>query len=1216
MVALNTIEESLAVTPKGVIDAINRLDVPVVGVAADTGNQYISQISETNGKINAVLATATIGSENTPIWIDQGVITAITGTIANDISGNASTATAFASDVTISLTGDITGSANGTHGWSIKTDIGAGTVTNAMLAGSITNDKLDKSTIGIAGTNIALGSGIDKTTLLFNLGLTNAAHYIGKATEELTDGGTENPTISGYDFANDRKSGDIVLGKDGDKEYIWGFNGWELLGPVDTIQASTGTGIQNRMAYYSAANMISSTSHYTTDTEVAINKTSITNGYSFEVNGNSIYDGNIRLNDTILERLIESKQANGSDWARNIISILDKKGTSFAHLGAYGSAENFYYLYLGSGAYNSANNLRIYPAANDQSEKIAIGRTTIAAAAATLYVKGTPGEFTFRNRKITPVATFDGQTYFTGSINAASLIATNVTNNSTAPSTPVGDGAYYLYGNNVEYAKLYIRRMGLAPTENNGEYSNAGQGAVRLSLGNAKVYENSANGEADNAYGDILLYYPQGENYTIYEPGVIYHNNNSGLDTFSYWGARSTTADEDAYATWVLGNSIKKTSTTAHSEGRLRIYSDSSGYHQIVGASTTGARVHYFPDTSGWIVTGGNGKDTGVGNASKPVYIDTNGITKPISYTIEKSVPNNALFTDTWVALSTSAAGYVAQAPDDTHKFLRGDATWTDITSAKSTTLAWNTESTVATIGGYDIKVKLPANPNTNTDTLVKQTAKSDAIEYKILAGANSNPISGTAYEAVYDTTITLNPSTNTITAANFDGALKGNADTATKVNNALTITLNNSTKTFNGSADTSISFYAPTTGGIANTQALVGNGATTAPKWVNISPSITITDGTASATPKVNVTVLGQSGTAQAITTATTGVYGATKLTDAYTSTDATLAATGKSILAAIQTLDVSAVGGETGEYISKISETNGKISATKATTTVSNSWVAGTTAGPTIKTTVNGITGTAVAIPSASATASGAVTTGAQEFKGLKTIRYTEGHYFYDKGDNTSKFYKIKINSTASWMLTFTIRVYHGYDWNDIVISGYNYTSSATKTWYAPRATMLGGNHDYEVSVYFGKDADNSLWIGLQAKAYTGLDIFQVTNGGSTQIADIAELFTITLVDSLGGEQISNSPIKVKRPARKGETITYTPAGTVSKPTITLTPTTNKIHVQQNATTPALAMSVDETTETLSFSWNVREVSVWTNASATSSTPTFTGTQATITI
>lgn len=214
-------------------------------------------------------------------------------------------------------------------------------------------------------------------------------------------------------------------------------------------------------------------------------------------------------------------------------------------------------------------------------------------------------------------------------------------------------------------------------------------------------------------------------------------------------------------------------------------------------------------------------------------------------------------------------------------------------------------------------------------------------------------------------------------------GAITGSLDKTFKVK------LNNTQYTYDGSADIDLStIYAPTAGGTANTQALVGNGATATPKWVNISPSISITAGTSSATPKVNVTVLGQSGTAQGITTATTGVYGATKLTDVYTSTDATLAATGKSILAAIQTLAVSAVGGGTGEYISKISETDGKIVATKTTTTVSNTWTDGTTAGPTIKTTVNDIDGTAVAIPSASASVSGVVTTGTQTFAGDKTF------------------------------------------------------------------------------------------------------------------------------------------------------------------------------------------------------------------------------------
>ena len=58
-----------------------------------------------------------------------------------------------------------------------------------------------------------------------------------------------------------------------------------------------------------------------------------------------------------------------------------------------------------------------------------------------------------------------------------------------------------------------------------------------------------------------------------------------------------------------------------------------------------------------------------------------------------------------------------------------------------------------------------------------------------------------------------------------------------------------------------------------------------------------------------------------------------------------------------------------------------------------MSNTWTDGTTAGPTLKTTVNGVAGTEVAIPSASSSASGIVTTGAQTFAGTKT--FNEGIY-----------------------------------------------------------------------------------------------------------------------------------------------------------------------------------------------------------------------------
>ena len=102
-------------------------------------------------------------------------------------------------------------------------------------------------------------------------------------------------------------------------------------------------------------------------------------------------------------------------------------------------------------------------------------------------------------------------------------------------------------------------------------------------------------------------------------------------------------------------------------------------------------------------------------------------------------------------------------------------------------------------------------------------------------------------------------------------------------------VTLNNVSK-----AASTASFYAPTGGG-TTTQALMGNGTTTAPKWTDVSPSVTIGAGTGSSAPTVKVTVLGQDSSASSITTATTSIYGVTKLQDGVSSTSTALAATAK---------------------------------------------------------------------------------------------------------------------------------------------------------------------------------------------------------------------------------------------------------------------------------------------------------------------------------
>ena len=109
---------------------------------------------------------------------------------------------------------------------------------------------------------------------------------------------------------------------------------------------------------------------------------------------------------------------------------------------------------------------------------------------------------------------------------------------------------------------------------------------------------------------------------------------------------------------------------------------------------------------------------------------------------------------------------------------------------------------------------------DSNTDTLVKATAKTDNVNYKILATASASPTSGNATEAVYDTDITLNPSTNTISAS-----ISGNAATATSAGKLTTarktyVTLGtaSTTTTRDWSGDTTI----PVSGTLA-----IANGGT-----------------------------------------------------------------------------------------------------------------------------------------------------------------------------------------------------------------------------------------------------------------------------------------------------------------------------------------------------------------------------------------------------
>lgn len=182
------------------------------------------------------------------------------------------------------------------------------------------------------------------------------------------------------------------------------------------------------------------------------------------------------------------------------------------------------------------------------------------------------------------------------------------------------------------YAKLYISALG---TAGNGT-ANGTAGATYLLLGNNIARSTTDGAGLGNAAGYIRLY-DTGTNYLqiAYDGGW----SNKDLTVVSSTSATENTA---AYSYIYIGNNKNVSSTSAHSEGRIRIYSAATSYHQIAGTSTTSAYTHYLPNSTGWVVTAGNGTSTGAGSSTQPIYISTAGVATAITGAIANNTTGNA----------------------------------------------------------------------------------------------------------------------------------------------------------------------------------------------------------------------------------------------------------------------------------------------------------------------------------------------------------------------------------------------------------------------------------------------------------------------------------------------------------------------------------------------------------------------------------------------
>jgi len=89
---------------------------------------------------------------------------------------------------------------------------------------------------------------------------------------------------------------------------------------------------------------------------------------------------------------------------------------------------------------------------------------------------------------------------------------------------------------------------------------------------------------------------------------------------------------------------------------------------------------------------------TAAGSATQPVYIASDGTATATTYSLAKSVPSDAVFTDTTYSAFTGAdgtdagsAGLVpAPVATDNTKYLKGDGTWSAITVPTITMRVWS----------------------------------------------------------------------------------------------------------------------------------------------------------------------------------------------------------------------------------------------------------------------------------------------------------------------------------------------------------------------------------------------------------------------------------------------------------------------------------------------------------------------------------------------
>ena len=630
------------------------------------------------------------------------------------------------------------------------------------------------------------------------------------------------------------------------------------------------------------------------------------------------------------------------------------------------------------------------------------------------------GVTTFNNETTTTgIATFNGNVMMNSSVSADSLTAGSlvvsgntslVNTTSTSTILPHSNNTVNIGASGNKYATVYATSFegvaDKAKKSNGGSSTNSiayftdGSGTFGyISSGAGALYASSAGGKPTFGTLPVTLGGTEKTSWTKF--ALVYASNTTALDSLGVGTAGQVlkTNGSSSAPEWIAQSSL-----TVGSASNANITSTQYG-------------VAYYSNTSGKFASTGQGTSAqalvGGGSTGGPTFTaispslsqasDGNG-----KLTLNISVLNNNGTAITLTAATTSLYGVTLLA----NSFTTGTTRNTSTTTAAYPNAIWNAidslDASDPTSSGTAIQFIATVSEANGIITATKKTVRDASTTQSGVVNTGAQTFAGdktfngaVAVNNNISATGTLTITGNTYLQSSTDadslsaGSLlvRGNtslvnvANTSTLLphsNNAVDIGASGNkyatiyATTFNGVATKAtsanitnalygVAYYSDTTGKFASTEqgaantVLMGKGAA-APGFVSVSSKLTINDRQSNAGQTISVTVLGVSGSASVtLGTATTSVYGVTKLSSTSSTSEEGLAATPKGVWAAIGTLDYNSPSTGSSpaiEFITVVSETDGKISAEKQ------------------------------AVREASTTQSGIVSTGTQGFVGDKTF------------------------------------------------------------------------------------------------------------------------------------------------------------------------------------------------------------------------------------